>query len=112
MVLHAIDLAVRRKNDGAAEEVGDMTPRGGLLQRPMSDVRCLPELLFKYRRGGDRFGFELLHLRELGFEVRVYKNDVLVITHSFLHRRAALQWAEEGRHVIARSGETETNHAR
>jgi len=81
-------------------------------QRPLSRVRCQPELLFEYRRGRDRFGFELLQLGEVGFQVRVYKNSILVITHTFRSRKGALQWAEEGRHVIARIGETENSHAR
>ena len=81
-------------------------------RRPRSRVRCLPELLFEYRRGRNRFGFELLHLREVGFEVRLYKNKALVITQTFQTRKGAVRWAEEGRHVIARTAETENNHAR
>ena len=57
------------------------------------------------RRGRDGFTFKLQHLHEFVFEVGVYKNTVLVITHTFQSRKGAVRWAEEARHLIAKSVE-------
>jgi hypothetical protein len=74
-------------------------------RRLLTRLRREPRLLFEFQSGRDRFGFELHDLRESGFEVRLCKNTVPVIKHTFQTRKGAVRWAEDARHLIARCGE-------